>query len=129
MAVLKLQGLETGLGYYARDRIMLDTSTATQWLFSGYCVNFHKSNPSSSTLFTQSGLADANVIKIFNSLNQLPSNVTTIGAIQTAVSVVTDNVSRSELQSTWPSFVSEIQNARTILENAGIDISNSLLFN
>ena len=128
MAILKLQGLESGLGYYPRDKIILDTSTATQWLFSGYCVNFHKSNPTSSTLFTQSGLADANVIKIFNVLNQLPSNVNTTGAIQTAVSVVTDNVSRSELQSTWPSFVSEIQNARAILEKAGIDISNAQLF-
>jgi hypothetical protein len=128
MAVLKLRGLEAGLGYYTRDRILLDTPTATQWLFSGYCVNFHKSNPTSTTIFTESGSADANVIKIFNILNQLPSNVTTNGAIQTAVSVVTDNVSRNELQSTWPSFVSEIQNARTILEKAGIDISNAQLF-
>jgi len=128
MAVLKLRGLSTALGYYPRDTILLDTSSATQWLFSGYCVNFHKSNPSSSTLFTEGGLADANVIKIFNSLNQLPTNVTTIGAIQTAVSVVTDNVSLSELQSTWPSFVSEVQNARTILEKAGINISTVRLF-
>ncbi|MCL4429489.1 MAG: hypothetical protein M1167_01935 [Chloroflexi bacterium] len=128
MAVLKLEGLKSGLGYYPRDTILLDTTNPTQWLFSGYCVNFHRSNPSSSTLFTQSGLADANVIKIFNVLDQLPSSVTTLGAIQTAVSVVTDDVSHSELQSTWPSFVSEIQNARTILEKAGIDISKAQLF-
>ena len=128
MAVLKLRGLYTALGYYPRDTILLDASTSTQWLFSGYCVNFHKGNPSSSTLFVEGGLADANVIKIFNVLNQLPTNVTTIGAIQTAISVVTDNVSLSELQSTWPSSVSEIPNAKTILQTAGIDISNARLF-
>ena len=128
MAVLKLQGLYSGLRYTILDRIILDTPNSVQYLFSAYCVNFHRSNPTSSTLFAQSGLADANVLKIFNVLNQLPSNVTTISAIQTAISVVTDNVSRSELQSTWPSCVPEIQNARVILEGAGIDSSNAKLF-
>lgn len=129
MAVLKLIGLYLYLSYYEpTDRIILDEAGWQQYIFDGYCVNFHKNNPTSSTLFTQSGLADGNVLKIFNAVSQLPSNVTTTGAIQTAVSVVTDNVSLTELQTTWPGNVAEISNARLILEKAGIDISNALLF-
>jgi hypothetical protein len=129
MAVLKLTGLYLYLNYYEpTNRIILDETSWQQYIIEGYCVNFHKGNPTSSTMFTQSGLADANVVKIFNVLNQLPTNVTTTGAIQTAISVVTDNPSRSELQATWPSFVSEIPNAKTILETAGVNISNAQLF-
>ena len=60
MAVLNLQGLKVAeFGYYHRDRIILDTSDAVQYLFSGYCVTFDKQNPTSATLFNQSGMADA----------------------------------------------------------------------
>ena len=128
MAVLELKGLYVGLGYYARDKIILDTSDAVRYLFSGYCVNFHKSNPTSATTFYQSGMADANVLEIFNVLDQLPENVTGIAAIQTAIFVVTDDVSYSELENRFPDGVDEIQNARTILETAGIDISDKRLF-
>lgn len=117
-----------GLMYYPNTRIVLDTANKSQYLYSAYCINFHKANPSYSTTYTVNGLADANVIKIFNVLSQLPTNVTSVGAIQTAVSVVTDNISRSELQSVWPSYVAEIPNAKVILEAAGIDITNARLF-
>lgn len=129
MAVLRLQGLvKPGNKYAVRDRIVLDTSDSVQYLFSGYCVNFNKDNPSESTVFTMNGLADANVIKIFNVLNQPSENVTKIAAIQTAVFAVTDNVSRSELQSRFSATATDIQNAKTILEKAGIDTTNKRLF-
>ena len=135
MVVLRLHGIITEMGnysfwYYDTDRIILSSSNMTQYLFIAYCVNFHKGNPSTSTLYSVEGMVDPNVVKILNIVNQntLPSNVTTTGAIQTAISVVTDNISRSELQSTWPSCVAEIPSAKIILETAGIDISNALLF-
>jgi hypothetical protein len=128
MAVLNLKGISEGFMYRIRGAIILDSPNATQYLFSAYCVNFNKDNPSSSTAFTQNGLADSNVLKIYSVLNQLPESVTGIAAIQTAVFVVSDNISRSELQKRFSSGVAEIQNARTILEKAGIDISNSKLF-
>ncbi len=65
---------------------------------------------------------------IFSILNQLPSNVTSISAIQTAIYVVTDDISQSELQSTFPSGVAKIQDARTILQAAGLDVSTKKLF-
>jgi hypothetical protein len=128
MAVLDLKGLSEGIMYRVRDRIILDTPNTVQYLFSGYCVNFNKDNPSESTIFTMTGFADANVIKIFNVLNQLSENVTKIAAIQSAVFAVTDNVSRSELQSRFSATATDIQNARTILEKAGIDTTNKRLF-
>ncbi len=79
MAVLNLQGLKvTEFGYYPRDRIILDTPDAVQYLFSGYCVTFDKQNPTSATLFNQSGMADANVLKIYSILDQLPADVTSV---------------------------------------------------
>ncbi len=129
MAVQTLKGQLTLGGYYTRDKIVLDTSNEERYLFSGYCVTFFKSNPTISTRFTMSGMADANVLKIYSILNQLPASATGVSAVQTAIFVVTDNISQSELQSTFPSGVPEIQNAITIIEKAGIDISTKKLFN
>jgi len=50
-------------------------------------------------------------------------------AIRTAIFVVTDDVSQSELESRDPDAVEEIQNARTILEAVDIDTSTKRLFN
>jgi hypothetical protein len=128
MAVQALKGLYTVIGYYPRNEILLDTSDEVSYLFSGYCVSFNKPNPTISTRFSISGNADANVLNIYSVLSQLPANVTGIAAVQTAIFVVTDDISKSELQSTFPSGVAEIQNARTILEQAGIDVSTKKLF-
>jgi hypothetical protein len=130
MAILRLKGLFDFLrdGYYARDKIILDSTNKVSYLFSGYCVSFSKPNPSIITRFSVSGTADADVLKIFGVLGQLPDNVTGVAAVQTAVFVVTDNVSLSELESRFSSGVVEIQNARTILEAAGVNVSSKKLF-
>ena len=73
-------------------------------------------------------MADVDVIKIYDVLDQLPENVTGISAVQTAVFVVTDDISMAELESRFPSGVDEVENAITILETAGIDISTKILF-
>ena len=52
--------------------------------------------------------ARANVLKIYSVLSQLPTNVTGVAAVQTAIFVVTDNISQGELQSRFPSGVAEI---------------------
>jgi hypothetical protein len=131
MAVLNLRAIYINYpspGYYVADKIVLDKSDKVEYLFSGYCLNFSLSTPTIVTRFSLNGTADANVLKIYSILNQLPANVTGVAAIQTALYVVTDNVSQSELQSRFPSGVAEIQNARAILEAAGIDVSTKRLF-
>ena len=128
MAILELRGLYSGLVCYQRDRIILDTQDSVRYLYSAYCVSFDKGNPTGATLFTQSGLADSEVIKIYDVVDQLPEDVTGVAAIQTAVFVVTDDISLAELESRFSSGVDEVENARTILETAGIDISTKALF-
>ena len=130
MAVVELEGLYLNelMGYYLRDSIVLDTQDSVSYLYSAYCVSFENDNPTGETLFTQSGMATPEVIKVYNVLDQLPENVTGVAAIQTAVFVVTDNISLADLQSRFLDGVDEVQNARTILETAGIDISTKALF-
>ena len=129
MVVLSLTGKSTGGNMYTpTSQILLDTSTPATYIFRAYCINFHKSNPESYDIFQPLGTADANVVKVLGVLDQLPSNVTSLSAVQTAIWAVTDNVSLSELQDIFPSGASQVDNAKTILEAAGIDTSAMQLF-
>jgi hypothetical protein len=129
MAIQNLQGYMIGpSSYVVQDKIILTNSIELNYLFTGYCVNFSLPNPTGLTTFFTNGMANADILAIYNVLNQLPTNATGVSAIQTAIFVVTDNISQSELSTRFPSGVSEIENARTILEAAGIDISTKRLF-
>ncbi len=129
MAILDLRGKNLIFNSFTVvDKIVLDKSTWQDYIFSAYCVNLHKDIPSSSTLFQMSGMADPNILKIYSSLDKQPSSNSEIAALQTAIYVVTDNISPTELQNIFPSGVPEIQNAKAILTKAGIDISNASLF-
>ncbi len=135
MAVLWLTGKISSISNYSiwynpTSRMILDSSNVTQYFYAAFCVNLHRGNPQFSSLYTVNGTADPNVVKILNVVvsNQLPSNVTTTAAIQTAISVVTDNPTRTELLSVWSTFAPDIPNAKTILDTAGIDTTNANLF-
>ncbi len=129
MAVLDLRGKNMLFSSYTLvNSIILDKSTWQDYIFSAYCVNFHGDIPSSSTLFQINGMADPNILKIYNSLNKYPTNNSEVAALQTAIYVVTDNISLSELQSRFSSGVPEVQNAKVILDKAGIDTSKASLF-
>ena len=128
MVILKLQGIDHGMFYTPTSRILLTDLNEVEYLFSAYCLNCHKSNPEDSTIFSMSGTDNSDVFKILNASSSLLSVVATMEAIQTAIWTVTDNISLSELTSTFPSGVDQIENAKTILIAAGVDISNKLLF-
>jgi hypothetical protein len=129
MVLYKLEGeVLAGDTYWPTSTIELSSSDEVTYVFSAYCLNFHKSNPESSTHFTLSGLANSNVVKVLNAASTLSSSTASLDAIQTAIWVVTDNVSESELSSTFPVSVNEISNAELILTTAGIDTSGKLLF-
>ena len=128
MAVLDLKGEYTYIGYYPSTQIILDDTDKVSYLFSGYCVTFYKSNPTISTRFNIDGIVNADVMKIYNVLDQLSPSVASVSAIQTAIFVVTDNINQAELQNTFPTSAAEIENAKTILQTAGIDISTKNLF-
>jgi hypothetical protein len=128
MAILQLQGISEGLYYEPHSQIILDTNEQVDYLFSAYCVDFKKDNPTDLTIFTANGMADADVVKILNAVDQLPESTTTIEGIQVAIFAVTNNVSYDELSTRFTSDQSEISNAKTILEKAGIDTTNLRLF-
>jgi hypothetical protein len=128
MVIQKLRGIDHGTTYTPTSRILLTSSDELTYLFSAYCLNFHKSNPQSSTVFSASGTATSDVLKILNAANSLSDNYTTIDIIQVAVWVVTDNISLTQLTNIFPSGVSQIDNAKSLLISAGIDISNKQLF-
>jgi hypothetical protein len=128
MVILRLEGIDHGATYTPTSRILLTDSNEITYIFTAYCMTFHKSNPEDSTLFSLSGTANSDVLKILNSLSSLSSTATTTAAVQTAIWTVTDNVSLSDLSSTFPDGVSQIGNAKTILTTAGVDTSNKQLF-
>jgi len=128
MAVLALKGLNGGLFYKPVDRIILDIADALEYLFSAYCVDFDKPNPTKETTFYINEMADEEVLKVFKVLDDLPEDVATIAAIQTAIFVITDDITLEELENRFPSGLNQTDNARKILEKAGIDISTKRLF-
>jgi hypothetical protein len=131
MAVLGLKGkfAHGELFYTPVDRILLWYSDSIgKYLFSGYCVDFEKPNPNRDTYFSVGGFAQDDVLKILKVVGELPGNVTTVAAIQTAIFVVTDDITFEQLESRFKSGVNQIDNAKIILEAADIDTTSKNLF-
>ncbi len=128
MVILKLQGIYHGGPYTPTSRILLTNTNEVVYLFAAYCMNFHNSNPEDSTQFSVSGTANSDVTKILNAISNLSPTIANTAAIQTAIWTVTDNVSLNQLSSIFPSGVSQVGNAKTILITAGVDTSNKQLF-
>jgi len=128
MVIQKLQGIDHGATYEPTSRILLTDTNEVVYLFAAYCLNFHGSNPEGSTQFSVSGTANSDIIKILNAISNLSPTVANIAAVQTAIWTVTDNINLSQLSNTFPSGVSEVSNAKTILITAGVETSNKILF-
>lgn len=128
MVLAQLQGIDHGSTYTPASTIQLTDQTPVTYVFRAYCLEYHKANPASTDQFTMTGTSNPDVVKVLNAAATLPSSVTSIAAVQTAIWVVTDNVSQQDLSKTFTSGVSEITNAKTILQTAGIDISGKALF-
>lgn len=128
MVIAQLQGIDHGTTYTPATSIKLTDQNPVTYVFRAYCLEFHKANPASTDQFTMTGTANPDVIKVLNTNGTLPSTVTTLQAMQTAIWVVTDNISQQDLTKAFPSGVNEINNVKTILQTAGIDISGKALF-
>lgn len=107
------------------SKIVLDSSETQIFISEAYCMNFQKENPSTETEFTFGTLADPKILKILNALDNLSSDITSIGAIQTAIWIVTDDVSMKELEDRFPVEQKDIDNAKIILEEASINITST----
>ena len=130
IAVLGLKGKfrHGELFYSPAEKILLWYFDIAKYLFSAYCVEFEKPNPDRDTFFSIGGLAQEDIRKILQVVGELPENVTSVSALQTAIFVLTDDISYEELESRFKSGLDQIDNARTILEAAGIDTTSKRLF-
>jgi hypothetical protein len=128
MVLQQLQGIDYGSTYTVATTIQLTDQTPVTYVFRAYCLDFHKVNPTSSDQFTMTGTASPDVVKVLNAAATQPASVASITAVQTAIWVVTDNVSQQDLSKTFTAGISEVSNAKTILQAAGIDVSEKALF-
>jgi hypothetical protein len=128
MVIAQFQGIDHGSTYTPATSMKLTDQNPVTYVFRAYCLEFHKANPTSTDQFTMAETANPDVIKVLNAVGTLPSPVTNIQAVQTAIWVVTDNINQQDLTKAFPSGVSDINNAKTILQTAGIDISGKALF-
>ena len=91
-------------------------------------MDFHKENPSSSTKFSVGTLADPRILRILDAADTLPPDIASVGAIQTAIWIVTDNVSVTELIDRFPVDPEDVDNAMVILDEANIEYDYNRLF-
>jgi len=129
MVVYKVSGMaEDSMWLIPMSKIILYSSEPKTFILEAYCLDFHKENPSSSTKFSVGTLTDPQVLKILDALDDLSSDITSIKAIQTAIWVVTEDISQRELVDRFPVGQEDINNAKIILEEADIDTASKRLF-
>ena len=110
------------------SKIVLDSSELQLFILEAYCLDFHKENPSSSTKFSVGTLADPRILRILDAADTIPPDIASVGAIQTAIWIVTDNVSVTELIDRFPVDPEDIDNAMVILDEANIEYDYDRLF-
>lgn len=110
------------------SEIVLDSSDPQTYILEAYCLDFHKNNPGSNTRFSIETTTDPEIQSILDALDNLSQDITTVEAIQTAIWISTDDLSKEELLDKFPVDQKEIDNARIILEEAGIDTTSKLFF-
>jgi hypothetical protein len=129
MVVYKVRGIPEDTKWIIPiSKIILDSSEPQTFILEAYCLDFHKENPSSSTKLSVGTFADPPIIRILDALDNLSSDITAVGAIQTAIWIVTEDVSKKELVDRFPVGQKDIDNAKVILEEAGIDTTSKRIF-
>ena len=111
-----------------RGIIVLDSAEPQTFILKAYCLDFHKENPSSNTKFSVGTLADPRILRILDTADTPPSDMVSVGTIQTAIWIVTDDVSIKELIDRFPVNPDDIDNANIILEEANIEYDFNRLF-
>lgn len=129
MVVYKVSGIpEDSKWIIPVSEIILDSSDPQAYMLEAYCLDFYKNNPGSNTRFSIETMTDPEIQNILDALDNLSPDITTVEAIQTAIWISTDDLSKEELLDKFPVDQKEIDNARIILEEAGIDTTSKLFF-
>lgn len=96
-----------------------------------YCLDLHKDNPSSKETFsiqTDPGTYGEDVVRLMKSLEDISFRESRVSssAIQIALWVIKDDVSEEDIRIDYST--EDIEDAKWLLENAGIDTSGKKLF-
>ena len=121
------RGYLSTINYSSTSKIVLDPAEEKKYLLSVYSLESHKNNPGYNTMLSM-GEVDPNMQNILSILEVLPSGTSFPDSVQTAIWVYTDNISKTELDDLLTLREKYILNARTILQEAGVDISSKRLF-
>ena len=122
------RGYLSTINYSLTSKIVLDPAEEKKYLLDVYSLESHKNNPGYNTMLSM-GEVDPNMQNILGTLEVLPSGTALPpDSVQTAIWVYTDDISRTELDDLLTLREKYILNARTILQEAGVDISSKKLF-
>jgi len=121
------RGFLSTINYSLTSKIVLDPAEEKKYLLSVYSLESPKNNPGYNTMLSM-GEVDPNMQNILGTLEALPSGTTLPDSVQTAIWVYTNDITRTELDDLLTLREKYILNARTILQEAGIDISSKRLF-
>lgn len=96
-----------------------------------YCLDSDKSNPSSYEILsiqTDSGTYGGDVVRLMKSLENISfrSYYFSVQSIQIALWVITDDISEEDIRIDYS--YEDIEDAKWLLENAGVDITGKNLF-
>ncbi len=129
MVILRLKGQDPSIiGYYPVDEITLSNDEWHEYLFEAYCTDMSKSNIWNSTTFSIGELASQNIIAMLSTALEIGTEIATITAIQVALWALTDNPSFEKLQDRFNADEQDINNAWTILWEAGLNPGSLELF-
>lgn len=94
-----------------------------------YCLDSNKDNPTGNESFSiqkESGIYGEEVQTLIGSLENVSYSKKSITAIQIAVWVLTENITENDITISYAER--DIEDAKWLLQNAGIDISDRKLF-
>ena len=129
MVVLRVRGIPVGEDQFEPASTMrLTSDESKEFVLEAYCLDFDKDNPSGSTGFSVGEPASSGVQAILHALQKVPLSQRSIGAIQTAIWAVTDDLCERELQARFQVSAADLEAAEGILEAAGINPATTCLF-
>ena len=113
--------------YAPRSAIVL-TENSEQWfLVEAYCLGLHLENPTYDTDFSVSGLATPQVVQVLEAAHRLAPEPS-VAAIQVAVWAVSEDPTAQEVTSIFSANQQDLNQARAILQEAGIDPNSRRMF-
>lgn len=115
------------INYYETSKIVLDPAEEEKYVVDAYSLECHKEDPGYDSTLSILGV-DPNMQNILATLEVLPDGTTDTNSVQTAIWVFTDDITKTELDDLLTFREKYILNARTILQDAGVDISSKRLF-